>query len=624
MATEIAELIFKADSDEVYTAYERLNMIEKGAPRVDRATRQVGSSFGGLNNVSRQLGYQLQDVAVQLQGGQNAMLVLSQQGSQLASVFGPGGAILGAIIAVSGALGGSLLPSLFDTSKATEILEDTLDNLDESLAEAKNGVLGLSEELKKLAQANESAARAQITETLLQTTEALDKARAKMVELTSENGVFSIGFARLIRDFESGNATVDQLTKAYDEYFLSLQKVGGSSKDFREFRSELAAVARQFTTAEEKAGRLQELMDNLTQAALETDDTSQQKAVERITQALEAQATALLEGADSTAYYKAQQEGATEAELERIKWLEELIASEKEYLRVEQEKARAAEQERRRQERLTEQQRKAAENSLETLRVQLLDEEGVIEDRYKRRLEIIQRNVDLELITKEDAAQLEIDIERKKQAELDALADAEKERKTREFKQLLSSYGNLFGDLSSLMSSESRDLFEIGKAASIANALVKGVDAAISSYAFGASIGGPLLGGTFATLSSLATGALIGQLEAASPPGRAQGGQVRPGQRYRVGEYGPEDIIMGSNGGVVVPPAANDSAPPIEVVNNIRVIGAPGEANVSTQTTRVSDRKFVQDIVVEMMSDPSSRGRQGLQRTSNVLPKGSR
>lgn len=36
-------------------------------------------------------------------------------------------------------------------------------------------------------------------------------------------------------------------------------------------------------------------------------------------------------------------------------------------------------------------------------------------------------------------------------------------------------------------------------------------------------------------------------------PGRAMGGSVRPGTAYRVGEFGPETLVMGSTGGRIVP-----------------------------------------------------------------------
>jgi len=59
--------------------------------------RLVRGGFG-------QLGHQVQDVAVQLQGGTDAMIVFGQQGGQIASLMGPGGAIVGAFLAVGAAV----------------------------------------------------------------------------------------------------------------------------------------------------------------------------------------------------------------------------------------------------------------------------------------------------------------------------------------------------------------------------------------------------------------------------------------------------------------------------------------------------------------------------------------
>jgi len=73
------------------------------------------SSKGGVINMRyavQNLGYQMQDIAVQLQMGASAFTVLGQQGSQVASIFGPGGAVIGAIIAVASAIGGALIKSL--------------------------------------------------------------------------------------------------------------------------------------------------------------------------------------------------------------------------------------------------------------------------------------------------------------------------------------------------------------------------------------------------------------------------------------------------------------------------------------------------------------------------------
>lgn len=60
-----------------------------------------GRAGGGLQMAG--LGMQAQDIAVQLQMGTKASIVLAQQGSQILSYFGTGGAVLGGVLAIGGA-----------------------------------------------------------------------------------------------------------------------------------------------------------------------------------------------------------------------------------------------------------------------------------------------------------------------------------------------------------------------------------------------------------------------------------------------------------------------------------------------------------------------------------------
>jgi hypothetical protein len=69
----------------------------KGAPMA--AGRGGGGKFAASN-----LAFQVQDIAVQAQMGVNWLTIMAQQGSQLLSVFGAGGAIVGGAVAVGGAL----------------------------------------------------------------------------------------------------------------------------------------------------------------------------------------------------------------------------------------------------------------------------------------------------------------------------------------------------------------------------------------------------------------------------------------------------------------------------------------------------------------------------------------
>ena len=89
----------------------------KTAQAVKQATTSTNSAKGAISG----LGYQMQDIAVQLQNGTNGFMVFAQQGSQIASLFGPGGAVIGAIIAIAGAIGGTLVASLSSASNAADL-----------------------------------------------------------------------------------------------------------------------------------------------------------------------------------------------------------------------------------------------------------------------------------------------------------------------------------------------------------------------------------------------------------------------------------------------------------------------------------------------------------------------
>ena len=69
-----------------------------------KVTALGGKNLNRTNMMVQQAGYQFQDFAVQIQGGTNAFVALGQQGSQLLGIFGAGGAVLGAFLAVGTAI----------------------------------------------------------------------------------------------------------------------------------------------------------------------------------------------------------------------------------------------------------------------------------------------------------------------------------------------------------------------------------------------------------------------------------------------------------------------------------------------------------------------------------------
>lgn len=107
--------------------------IAEEAPKATAGTRAFGGAVG-------QVGFQVQDFAVQVGGGTSALTAFAQQGSQLLGIFGPGGAIAGALLAV-----GAVAYRYFETTReggegaagAAEELAAALEKVREKAAEAE-------------------------------------------------------------------------------------------------------------------------------------------------------------------------------------------------------------------------------------------------------------------------------------------------------------------------------------------------------------------------------------------------------------------------------------------------------------------------------------------------------
>ena len=114
----------------------------------------------------------------------------------------------------------------------------------------------------------------------------------------------------------------------------------------------------------------------------------------------------------------------------------------------------------------------------------------------------------------------------KKGQEIQAKGLADKKKADQDyFRNTMQGFSGFFGNLSSLMESENKKQFKIGKAAAKAQAVIDGISAGIGAYKVGAGIGGPFLGAAFAAASALATGQMMANLNSAGPTG---GGNSAP------------------------------------------------------------------------------------------------
>ena len=105
-----------------------------------------GKKLNTFNMQVQQTGYQLQDFVVQLQSGTSFFTAFGQQGSQLAGIFGPAGAVFGAVIAIGSAIGAIGYNALTASGEVKEFGEE--------FGEAKTYLDAFKDSLDLLAQEN--------------------------------------------------------------------------------------------------------------------------------------------------------------------------------------------------------------------------------------------------------------------------------------------------------------------------------------------------------------------------------------------------------------------------------------------------------------------------------------
>lgn len=150
-----------------------VNKLTPDVNKVNTATSKAASDgFAKFRNAAGQVGFQVQDMVVQLQSGTSAFVAIGQQGSQLAGAFGPGGAVLGAVIALASAIGGVLYKSLTEAEGSSKDLEAAQKQLKDTFQQTASGTLELTDGLIQLTQISREAAETQL---------ALAKANADLI-----------------------------------------------------------------------------------------------------------------------------------------------------------------------------------------------------------------------------------------------------------------------------------------------------------------------------------------------------------------------------------------------------------------------------------------------------------
>ena len=244
------------------------------------ATSKVMSS--GLRGSVQQAGYQIQDFIVQVQGGQSALVAFSQQGSQLAGAFGPGGAIVGALIALGTVVAGTLISSLNGGKSAMDALKDAAERMNDVISVSTQGIAALSDKYANLARVNATAA------TLLRNQAAIEynQAISKIPKAIGDAADSFLSFGdKAISAFGGGYASIDgfndrlkSLNITTDDYKSAMNQAYGAGQAFsataNSIGNTVGAVASKLGISEEAAfgltKQLADLSDNPSPQALQT------------------------------------------------------------------------------------------------------------------------------------------------------------------------------------------------------------------------------------------------------------------------------------------------------------------------------------------------------------------
>ena len=575
--TELEKLTSAAKQTEIQAGKTSKEMKNTGA-----SANVVKGKFGAMKGATQQVSYQLQDIAVQAQMGTSAFIILGQQGPQLASIFGPGGAVVGAIIAFGSMLGG-LAFSMLLSSRSTE--------------ELQSAVRDLGKEYGELTTAQQL---------LIKTQNDLEIKR-----LTKENQQLG----------EQAAFTGTQMA--------GLARAYGQSAD-----------AGDGLEASANANRVQMELNAITIAALTAENAGLSKSTADVIASLDLELQMMGKTERQKAILEAQLKNAAQPQIDEINRIYDLIEAKEAALDVDKNLAkRQKEQALDVDKNLAKRQKEQADAYSEFLRAGWNAREA--EERNKARLEVekaaaktrldsimIAGATEFEAIKmieeqkiaklKEDRAKILISATEFEAAktQIEKTAIYERAAYTMATEQMaLQTAATFAGKITGLMSSAFGEQSAAAKAAfvvqqgiAIAQTIVATEMAAIAAAAQTAVLGGPLA--FFASAAGIramgyaSVGIIAGQTVAQVAGGRALGGQVRGGESYLVGERGPELLTMGTSGRI----ATNDNLKNavgggggVTIVNNVdaRGSGPDVESKIRTAMEQTSAQTIatIQDLM---------------------------
>lgn len=525
----------------------RLNKLAQTADRAEASANKVGKSFGKIP--FGQIGYQVQDLTTQLQMGTSAFVAIGQQGSQLAGAFGPGGAVIGAVIALGSAIAGMAY----------------------NAANAEADLTALEAAGRRLADLN------------LDTLVRLNDAQRDLADPANKQRFKELGdeILSLTQKYENQSLATKSLRE-------NLQKVTSDGPDWLTSTAEYnAAVAEASTKLSESLAEEAKLRSQVNgiqkqQDALYQSEIDKKRELDK--QNKKAEKTVV--SADKFAAKQADRdaralEASKKAAADYITQLQQRNMSELALIDAhEQEKI-----------------------------VRLADyrnQGAIAEDQFiaaRKEAALTARNERMKYYEDEAHQQAEISADAYK-AEQERRKE-EQDTRDKNFDNWATGQRNLTDDLKATLGEQNAAY----KAAAIISATIDTYKAATGAYASLSSIPyvGPALG-VAAAGAALAFG--FKQVQAITGSGRMQGGQVAAGDVRMVGERGPELVQFGRSGMVTPNSALGGVAAQQQVVNNVHnyagaVVTTQPNSTGGTDTYIRKDE--LADLLASQAGNPNSK-----------------
>ncbi|HEC5315506.1 TPA: tail protein (tape measure) [Citrobacter freundii] len=263
------------------------------------ADTSMGSNKGWKSSM-QQAGYQVQDFIVQVHGGQSALVAFAQQGSQLAGAFGPGGAVVGAIIALSSVLAGVLITSLNGGKNAMDALKDAAEAMDKVITISQNGVAALSDKYANLARTNAEAATILRNQAMIEYNAAI----AKIPKSINDASSSIVGFTDKLRtSFVGGIASIDEFNKNLSTVGVTADTYSAAMEQARnagaKFTVNANAIQNTVTTLADKFGVSEQRAFELSKQLSDVANNPTPEALQRLVLELQNTESSTKSGADA-------------------------------------------------------------------------------------------------------------------------------------------------------------------------------------------------------------------------------------------------------------------------------------------------------------------------------------